>query len=151
MTEFEMSYLVTDMQIAVSTTNATLFTITSAFLVAGYYAAHRLTPLMIAVLIGIYAWAFFGTAFMVNRELISLFGLAGEINAYSGAGKGLQWHAAASPAPAWLLNAGVVISLFLNAVMFVATLAFFFHCRRVNRKAEAEASKVAAEAPASVP
>jgi heme/copper-type cytochrome/quinol oxidase subunit 2 len=144
MTEFEMAYLVTDMQIAVSTTSATLFTITSAFLLAGYYVAHRLTPLMIGVLIVIYAWSFFGTAFMLNREFISLFGLAGEINTYAGAGKGLHWHAAANPAPAWLLNTGIMLGAALNVVIFVATLIFFFHCRRVNRKAETEAPKVAA-------
>ena len=144
MTEFEMAYLVTDMQIAVSTTSATLFTITSAFLVAGYYVAHRLTPLMIGVLIVIYAWSFFGTTFVLNRELISLFGLAGEIHSYAGTGKGLHWHAAANPAPAWLLSAGVVAAFALNVIVFVATLVFFFHCRRVNRKAEADASKVAA-------
>jgi hypothetical protein len=141
MTEFEMAYLATDMQVAVSTTSATLFTIMSAFLVAGYYASHRLTPLMIGVLTAIYAWAFFGTAFMLNREFISLFGLAGEINAYAGTGKGLQWHAAANPAPAWLLSAGLVVSSILNAIMFVGTLVFFFHCRSVNRKAEAGAWK----------
>lgn len=141
MTEFEMAYLVTDMQIAVSTTFATLFTITSAFLLAGYYAAHRLTPLMIGVLIVIYAWSFFGTTFMINRELISLFGLAGEINTYASTGNGLQWHAAANPAPAWLLSVGVVLAFCLNVIIFIATLVFFFHCRRVNRKSEAGAWK----------
>ena len=142
MTEFEMAYLVTDMQIAISTTSATLFTITSAFLLTGYYVAHRLTPLMIGVLIVIYAWFFFGTTFILNRELISLFGVAGEITAYAGAGKGLKWHAAANPAPAWVMSSGVVAGFALNVIVFIATLVFFFHSRRVNRKAETEAPKV---------
>lgn len=144
MTEFEMAYLVTDMQIAVSTTSATLFTITSAFLLAGYYVAHRLTPLMIGVVIVIYAWFFFGTTFMLNRELISLFGLAAEIHTHAEAGKGLHWHAAANPAPAWVLSIGIVVGFALNAVIFIATLVFFFHCRRVNRQAEGDLPKATA-------
>lgn len=144
MTEFEMAYLVTDMQIAISTTMATQFTITSAFVLTGYYVAHRLTPLMIGVLVVIYAWFFFGTTFILNRELISLFGVAGEITAYAAAGKGLKWHAAANPAPAWVMSTGVVFGFALNAIIFIATLVFFFHSRRVNRKAEAEVPKVTA-------
>lgn len=136
MTEFEMAYLAADMQIALSTTSATLFTLTSAFLITSYYAAHRLTRTMIGILIPIYAWFFFGTTFILNRELVSLFGVAGEIHAYAEAGKGLQWHAAANPAPAWVLDIGLVVSGLINLMVFAGTLTFFFHSRHVNRKAE---------------
>lgn len=43
MTEFEMAHLTNDVQIAITSNTAKLFSIVSGFLVMSYYAAHRLT------------------------------------------------------------------------------------------------------------
>lgn len=135
MTEFEMAYLTNDIQIALTSSTATLFSIVSGFLVVSYYAAHRLTLFMIVILIGVYAWAFLGTAFVIERQAETLIGMSFKIEEVAKAGSGLEWHAAASPAaPGWVRQAGPYANLIVSIVIFVSTLFFFFHSRRVNRK-----------------
>lgn len=75
MSEFEMAYLLNDIQLAITANSSMLFTIVSTFLVASYVAAHRLSPLMIGILLGIYAYAFLGTALAIERQMASMFGL----------------------------------------------------------------------------
>jgi hypothetical protein len=60
----------------------------------------------------------------------------------SGSVRSTFWNAA--PAPPWVLSAGLVGGVILNLVVFAGTIYFFFHCRRVNRKAELEAKSQAA-------
>jgi hypothetical protein len=145
MTEYEMASLVTDMQAALAAGSIELATIVSGFLVAGYVAAHRLSRLMIAIVLGVYTFWFFGAAFILSRQFISLSGLVTEIHNFATAAKGLQWHAAAGEIPSeWMMNSlGPVVSYFIFPIMFAGSVVFFFHCRRVNRKAEiGEASQV---------
>ena len=138
MTEFEIAYLLNDIQVAIAAYSSMLFTMMSAFLVAGYVAAHRLSALMIALLIGIYAYAFFGTSFVISGLMTTMFGLAGQIDARAAAGSELQWHNAvvADAIPATVRPLLPPINLVMTTVIFAATLVFFFHCRRVNRKVE---------------
>jgi hypothetical protein len=96
MTEFEIAYLANDTQLAITANASMLFTMMAGFLVTSYNAAHRLSPLMIAVLIGIYAYAFLGTSFALERQMVSSLNLAGEIAARAGNGNELQWHPAAA-------------------------------------------------------
>jgi hypothetical protein len=126
-----------------------MFTMVSAFLVASYVGAHRLSPLMIALLIGMYAYAYFGIAFTLTRQMTTAFGLVGQISARAAAGSDFQWHAAAeawgaSTTTATIRSFAPLINLLISLVIFAGTLVFFFHCRRVNRKAEpsVEAPKV---------
>lgn len=139
MTEFEMAYLMTDMQGALMTSMTTLTTITSAFLVAGYVVSHRLNRLMVGAAIGVFAWSFVSTAFITSRQIVSLLGLVEQIHDYAAAGKGLAWHAAASPLIRWALDGGPYFFIGFCFLVFIGSLAFFLHCRRVNRKAEAGA------------
>lgn len=141
MTEFEMAYLMTDMQAGLMTSTTTLFTITSAFLVAGYVVSHRLSRLMVLVAVAVFGWAFFTTAFITSRQVFNLLGLVAEINKYAAAGKGLQWHAATQPIIGWALAGGTWFFIIFCALAFVGSLAFFFHSRRINRKAEVAAWK----------
>jgi hypothetical protein len=64
--------------------------------------------------------------------------LVQEIHRFAESGKGLQWHSAAGTIPPpWLLqDAGPVGLNVVFIAVFAASVAFFFHCRRVNRKAE---------------
>jgi hypothetical protein len=138
MTEFEMAYLLTDMQSAIANQTAVFMTGVSGFLVGGYVAAHRLTNLMLTVAISLYTLFFAGAVFMLSRMSLTLSGLVQQIHQFAAEGKGLQWHSAASyMAPSWALQLGPYPSYIGGAFIYWATIIFFFHCRRVNRKAEA--------------
>lgn len=141
MTEFEMAYLMTDMQAGLMTATTTLFTITSAFLVTGYLASHHLNRIMVVVVVAVFSWAFFLTAFITSRQVFNLLGLVVEINKFAAAGKGLQWHAAAQPVVGWAMAGGTWFFIIFCALVFAGSIAFFFHSRRINRKADAGAWK----------
>jgi hypothetical protein len=91
--------------------------------------------------VAVFAWAFVSTAFIASRQIVSLFGLVKEINDYAAAGKGLAWHAAASPIIGWAFQGGPYFFGVFAFVVFAGSIAFFFHSRRTNRKAEAGAWK----------
>jgi small basic protein len=140
MSEFEMAYLLNDIQLAITANSSMLFTIVSAFLVASYVVAHRLSPLMIGILLGIYAYAFLGTALAIERQMASMFGLGYQIATQAAAGNQLHWHAFANPwAPPSERSVLPMATLLFSCTVFVGSIVFFFHCRRVNRKAEAGA------------
>lgn len=142
MTEFEMAYLVTDMQSASANQTTVLTTGVSGILVGGYVAAHRLTKLMLAFAISLYTLFFGGQIFLLTRMQLTLFGLLQQVHQFAAEGKGLQWHSAANyMAPVWLFQLGPYPQYFMAALIYCATIVFFFHCRRVNRKAEVGAWK----------
>jgi hypothetical protein len=117
----------------------TLTTITSAFLVTGYVVGHRLTRVMAGAAVAVFTWAFISTAFIASRQIVSLLGLVKEMNDYAAAGKGLAWHAAASPIIGWAFAGTPYFFMLFGAVVFLGSIVFFFHSRRANRKAEAGA------------
>lgn len=135
MTEFEMAYLANDMQSAIMTSMTTLTTITSALLVTGYVAGHRITLAMALAAVAVFSWAFISTAFIASRQIVSLLGLVKEINDYAAAGKGLMWHAAAGPIIGWAFNGAPHYFAAFAIVVFVGSVSFFFYSRRANRKA----------------
>ena len=136
MTEFEMAYLITDMQAAIMMSTTTLTSITSAFLITAYIASHRLSRIMTLTAVSVFAWAFVTTAFIASRQVVSLLGLVKEINAYAASGKGLAWHAAASPIIGWAMDGGPYLFNGFAVVVFAGSIAFFFHCRKENRKTD---------------
>ena len=136
MTEFEMAYLANDMGGTLTTALTTSFTITSAFLVAGYYAAHRLSGLMIAIILPIYTWINLSFSFFVYRLTVNLNGLYGKMHDYAASGQGLEWHSVANLPPQWFRDAVPTFSVLISLIVFAATIVFFFQCRRVNRAAE---------------
>ena len=152
MTEFEMAYLANDTQLAITANASILFTMLAGFLAVSYNAAHRLSPVMITVLFGIYAYAFLGTSFALERQMVNSLNLAGAIAARAAAGGELQWHAAAqfgnTSTAASLRALAPTVNMLLCVMIFFATLVFFFHCRRVNRIADSGAAKPTPEAAA---
>jgi uncharacterized membrane protein YesL len=135
MTEFEMAYLANDMMMALGTSTSILFTMLSAFLVASYVAAHRLTKPMAAIVVSIFVIFCFYTIATMFRQLESMAGLAGKMRAFAEAGKGLEWHAVSHVNPNWITTTRFVgVSILLLAM--IASVYFFFHCRSVNQKAE---------------
>lgn len=138
MTEFEMAYLLTDMQAAISTGSSELLTLVTGFLVAGYSVGHRLSRWMLAVVVGIFAYWYSVSVFILSRQIITLTGLVQEIHRFAESGKGLQWHSAAGTIPPqWLVqDVGPVMLNTVFIAVFTAAIAFFFQCRHMNRKAE---------------
>ena len=138
MTEFEMAYLLTDMQSAAANELAILFSLLFAFLGASYVAAHRLTRTMLGFGIASYSFLYLTISGLLSRLTISATGLILQMHAFSAAGKGLQWHASASQtAPAvWVAPVTPYVMPAFLALIYVGSLMFLVHCRRVNRKAE---------------
>lgn len=144
MTEFEMAYLLTDMQSAMANEFAILFSLLFGFLGASYVAAHRLSRMMLSVAIPSYTLLYFLVGGLLKALSVSFFGLISQMHAFSASGKGLLWHASATAAPAfWIPVVPYVVPTIL-LLTYVGSLVFFFQCRRVNRKTEmgAEAPKV---------
>jgi hypothetical protein len=134
MTEFEMAYMFNDMFINLVTQVQFFFTVLTAFLVASYAAAHRLTRSMTVVAVGLFAVVSAGSILNIYRQSQAMSGLAETMKAAAASGKGLAWHPVADLYD-WQLRGVGGIAFFLLAV--AAAVYFFFHCRHVNRKAEA--------------
>jgi hypothetical protein len=93
---------------------------------------------MLAVAISLYTLFFWQAVFLLSRMGITMSGLVQQIHQFAAEGKGLQWHSAADYiAPSWAFQLGAYPAYVLGALIYWATIAFFFHCRRVNHKAEA--------------
>lgn len=132
MTEFEMAYLMADMQSGLMTSTTTLFTITSAFLVAGYVAGRGMSRLTAVVVVAVFAWAFLTTAFLTGRQIINVLGLAQQIHEYAAAGKGLSWHAASTAVTGRQFFGNLAIFNFFCGTVFIASVFFFLHCRSIR-------------------
>jgi hypothetical protein len=136
MTEFEMAYLQNDMLIGLGSGASYFFAMLTAFVVASYLVAHRLTKEMAAIVVGIFIVASCGSIVTMYRVMDSLAGLGREMKAFAGAGKGLAWHGI-TRTPEWGLESARYLGSALFIVATIAAVYFFFHSRRVNRKAEA--------------
>ena len=143
MTEYEMASLANDMLSTSNTILTTCFTVISAFVVVSYLVAHRLSRTMTVIVIALHIvwslslWAQASFALRSYYKLLRKMRNTAEPNGI------FDWI---SPelAPSWLTDARpemIGISLLLAVL---ASVYFFFHCRRVNRKAETvvEAPKV---------
>jgi cellobiose-specific phosphotransferase system component IIC len=135
MTEFEMAYLYNDMLLGLGSAASYFFAMLTAFLVASYLAAHRLTRAMAVIVVSIFVAACWGSIIIMYRQMESLGGLAGEMRNFANAARGLQWHAVAQ-----IQEFSLYLSRYIGTGLFVATTAasvyFFFHSRRTNRKME---------------
>ena len=137
MTEFEMAELVNEFQMMLAVFGSAMLAIVTVFTVGSIFAAHRLTPSMIATTIAIYTVWLAGTVWFVGRTMTNLYGLAGQIAAYAAAGKGMTWHTLAATLPTGSYTAALWMLIAVALFIYAATLVFFFHCRTVNLKTEA--------------
>jgi hypothetical protein len=134
MSEYEMASLLNDTGVAVLAQTQFYFAMLTAFLVVSYVVAHRLTRSMATVVVGLFFSL--GCTFNIYRLSRVAGGLMGKMHTVAASGKGLEWHPAKDVSE-WAL---VIIGVPGAAVFVLATVAaiyFFFHSRRVNRKAEA--------------
>jgi hypothetical protein len=138
MTEYEMASLHAELTSLLGITFTGFFTVLSAFLVASYLVAHKLTRTMAVIALGMFVFFCVGATMINYRTMLSLGGLTLEMLKIAQAGSGLTWHSAADIsewAPGILRGLGVA----LYSIATIVGIYFFFHCRRVNRKAELEA------------
>ena len=136
MTEYEMASLWVDTFGLVQITTSLFFTALSAFMVASFVAAHRLTATMTAVAMGLFVLFNAVVLFALSRQLLAFQGLVLEMQRVADASNGLAWHVVArTPAP--VLSLALTATIWVYVLATVAAIYFFFHCRAVNRKAEA--------------
>jgi hypothetical protein len=142
MTAFEMAYLNNEILIQMASTFSILFGTFSAFLVASFMAAHRLTRTMAAIAVALFLLSSLMMVSNFYSQSTSLLGLTREMKTFAKAGKGLAWHPAVTIPDGALVMTNQFFAMMLLAAI-AASVHFFFHCRRVNRKPEpiAEAPK----------
>lgn len=138
MTEYEMASLANDYRDSMGTAAAMAFTTVSAFLVAGYLAAHKLNRFMTATVVTVYTLWLGGSMMNIVSIATNTDGLRRQMHLMAEQGQGLQWHLASSYSQ-WSFAVGVGVTLFLFAVIYVASVVFFFQSARQNRRAQAQA------------
>lgn len=136
MTEYEMAYLANEYRGSIGTSAGMAFTTVSAFLAAGCLAAHNLNRLMVITVTVIYSVWLWGAVFNLVRTAMNLDGLAQQMRLMAEQGQGLRWHLAADAVPQWAFPATLAGTLFVFALIYVASVVFFFQSRRQNRKVE---------------
>ena len=134
MTEYEMASLNIDTLLLLGASFTTYFSLVSAFLVASYLAAHRLTRTMATILIGLFVLWNMLMIGAVSAQLYSLSGLAKKMRTFADEGKGLEWHRVAH-IPDSLIDWPRYLIVIILSLATIAAIYFFFHSRHVNRKA----------------
>jgi|GEM_PF-3410677 len=136
MTEYEMLYMTQVFLGNGMTDMLNFFSVLTAYLVAGYLAAHRLSFSM-----SVFATAAF-VVFSVNAIIVmvsigrQLQALLDHMHLFAQAGKGLDWNPVVAGPPPNLWIAGTA-ALALMLVGVIGSIYFFYQCRRSNHKAEA--------------
>ena len=100
MTEFEIAYLHAELVNSMGFIFTGFFTVLSAFLVASYLVAHRLTRTMSVIDVGMFVFFTVGAIFLNYRTMQSLGGLTLQMHQMAQAGSGLAWHSSAT-IPKW--------------------------------------------------
>jgi hypothetical protein len=137
MTEYEMASLFGEYTIASTTLWGLFLSLTTGFLIAAYNTAHKLTTTMAWIVVTGWAVVGAGVALQIVQWAWIADALRGQMKEYASAGKGLAWHPAISSIFSWSPGPGRAIGLgVVLALLLIASIIFFFHCRRVNRKAE---------------
>jgi hypothetical protein len=136
MTEYEMASLANEYREIIGTASSMAFTTVSAFLVAGYLAAHKLNRFMIVTVVTIYTVWLGGAVATIVRTATNIDGLFQQMHLMAVQGKGLQWHWAANTMTPWSFPVTLGATIFVFAVIYIASVVFFFQLRHQNRKAE---------------
>lgn len=140
MTEFEMASLANDLVTTGTTMITTYFSVVSGFVVTGYIAAHRLSRPMVVVAVGLFvAWSL-SIGGQISIVMRNYYGMLAKIRD-AATGDEFSWYAP-EVAPRWINDLRPDMIFASLIVVALAAIYFFFHCRRVNSKAELEAAKV---------
>lgn len=141
MTEYEMASLANDLLGTASGMATTYFTVVSGFIAASFVAAHRLSRSMVVIVVALFAiWAM-STIGQAGTVMRSYYGLLAQIRDQSSPSGTFGWYAI-EVMPRWFNELRPTSFVVIMYLVGLAAIYFFFHCRRVNRKAE-----LAVEAP----
>jgi hypothetical protein len=138
MSDYEMASLHAELFNAIQSSIAVFLSILSGFLLLSYFAAHRLDRISAAVTLLIFAGYSAVNLSGTSGTLTSYAGLTHQIRERVASTGGLSWHNAAHM-PGWLADILSPGLMSLGAVVLVASIRFFFHCRHTNRLKEANA------------
>lgn len=137
MTEYEMAYLYSEMQLGIVAQWSLYVSVMSAFLIMSFLAAHRLSRAMSALAITLFSWFWYVLLMLGYREYASFVGLMAEMKKFKEAGKGLYWHSA-TQTPEILLKVIPSAWIAFQLIFYAAAVGFFFHCRHMNLKGDAK-------------
>lgn len=135
MTEFEMAYLANDMLSTSNTILTTSFTVTSAFVAASYLAAHRLNRTMTVIVVALYVGWSLSVNVQAYTAMRGYYRLLRKIRDSAQPNGMFDWFPPES-GPPWFTDARPAMIGVSLVLAVLAAVYFFFHCRRVNRKAE---------------
>jgi hypothetical protein len=139
MTEFEMAYLLNDMQINLVTQFGVVLTVISGFLIAGFTISHRLNALMITISLLMYSWYMWVSVNGLARGQLNVIQLGRKMQTFAADGKGLEWHVAYTyPLPTFAMDNIWTVSITFGASMYAGSVALFFLFRHMNQKRELE-------------
>jgi hypothetical protein len=137
MTEYEIASLYQNQGSQLGGVVMNYFTLVTAYLVAGYVAAHRINLTLSLLVTGLFT---VGSAFFIlvaYGVTLNLGSMAGEIRAIAQSERGLAWHrAAALPPSSWDAMLFVVLAMTVGG--FIAAVCFFFYCRRQNASSSSD-------------
>jgi hypothetical protein len=143
MTEYEMAYLHAELTNSLIYQFSAFFTVLTAFLVASYLVAHKLTRTMTVIVVGMFLVLNAGVIMQNYRILQSLGGLTLQMHHMAQTGSGLMWHATAN-SPDWIPATMRGVGVTLYSMATIAAVYFFFHCRRVNGRVDVSTPHVSA-------
>jgi hypothetical protein len=135
MTEFELSTLIQGQVNSVLSSYYYFYSILSAFVIVSYLAAHRLSAAMAFLMTGLFALNQFYLLSVIGSQLQALGAMIAEMGRLSNAG-GFRWLGPISTPG----SANIYAPLIILLVSLLASIYFFFHCRRANGKAEAKSA-----------
>lgn len=134
MTDFELVYLLTEAVMNTVNIFMHLFAIVSAFLLAAYFLAHRLTKVMAGLLNALFVVTYLILGSTTYSTLLHIGSLTDQVRARTSTGDGLEWNVV-NLIPGWLENIG--LNLFpLLLIVVLAGAQYFFHQTRTLAKLE---------------
>lgn len=134
MSEYELASLHTQMLGLIFSAIVAQFGVLSAFMVASFLAAHRLSRTMAIIAILLFVTYFVGSIIPILATTVSFLSLSDYMRAYAASGRGLSWHLTARPVSLELRNISFGFTLVSLFLAHLAAIIFFFHCRHVNGK-----------------
>lgn len=132
MTEYELSTLIQGQVNSLTGTYYYFYSFLSAFLIVSYLVAHRLSVGMAFLMNGLFALNQLFLLSVVGSQIRALGAMVAEMGRLSNAG-GFRWLGPVSAFSGAYIYAPLIILL----VSLLASIYFFFQCRRMNRQTDA--------------
>jgi hypothetical protein len=149
MTEYELLNAIQGQVSIVLTDLTNMISIMTAYLVVGYFAAHRISWAMALFVTGLFLLWSLVTLGLAVGSLNLLLSLTDEMRAQAQAGHGFQWWPEFKASSGFAGRIGTYLSLGVMCLASLGSVYFFFECRTRNMKAEAAPKDEPPAAPAA--